>query len=307
MNLLVSGATGFLGSALVSKLLNLGHKVTVLSRDLNKAEAVLGKGPVYLQDVTQLQNLDDYHAVINLAGEPIIDKPWTSAQQQKICHSRWHITEKLAELINKSNNPPECFISGSAIGFYGPSDEERLTETSPGGSDFGHQVCIGWETRANAAASDATRVCIVRTGLVLGSDGGLLARMLMPFKLGVGGRLGSGNQGMSWIHLDDYVDLLLFLLNEPQAQGVFNAVAPNPESNQSFSRTLAGVLKRPSIFGLPSWLLKLVFGKRATLLLDGQFVLPTAALNLGFAFRYPELKGALEQLLLPAPKSELDD
>ncbi|GLS84223.1 TIGR01777 family oxidoreductase [Paraferrimonas haliotis] len=297
MQVLITGATGFIGRVVVKRLQKHGHHITVVSRNLNNAESILGKDAVYLQDLTQLKNLDDYDAVINLAGEPIVDKAWSAKQKQRIIDSRWNITEKLTDLINASANPPRCFISGSAIGIYGSHDHQWLDENAAQNDDFGHQVCLGWEQKALAAQSQQTRVCVIRTGLVLGRGGGLLGKMLLPFKLGLGGRLGSGQQGMSWIHIDDYVDMLLFLMLETEAHGIFNGTAPNPVSNQTFTQCLGKALNRPTVFPVPALVLTLLLGERSSMLLEGQFVIPKAVSELGFAFKYNNLDSALADII----------
>lgn len=294
MNILITGASGFIGQKLVACLAPQ-HKLTLLSRTPAKAQQKLGKEHCYLQSLDTLPNLNQFDAVINLAGEPIVAKRWTAAQKHTICHSRWDITAQLSQLFSQSHQPPKVFISGSAIGFYGRHHAELLDESSPAHDEFSHHVCQRWETLALESAT-ITRVCLLRTGIVLG-HGGALEKMLPPFKLGLGGPIGHGRQGMSWIHIDDMVALIQFLLTNEHCQGIYNATAPHPLSNKQFSQILAKCLNRPALLPLPGCILRLAMGEMADLLLGGQFVYPKRAITAGFDFQYPELTTALQNIL----------
>lgn len=296
MQILITGATGFIGSALVRHLKNQ-YRLTVLSRDPGKAQRRLGYDITVLDSLETLDSLDAFDAVINLAGEPIADKRWSEKQKQKIQQSRWTLTQQLVDKAVAGKTPPGTFISGSAIGYYGSQGEKTITEAFEGFRDeFSHQVCAKWEALLQPL-TQRSRVCIVRTGVVLGCSGGALKKMLTPFRFGLGGKMGSGEQYMSWIHLDDMVKLLRFLLENDQAEGTFNATAPNPVTNAAFTRTLSTVLKRPAEFNLPAWLLKLLFGEMSELMVNGQRVLPARLQDLGFHFCHPDLEEALRSLI----------
>ncbi len=234
--------------------------------------------------------------VVNLAGEGIADTRWSPARKQALRASRVLATRSLALAIRQSKTPPHAFVSGSAIGYYGPHGDEPLTEDAPPGTDFLAELAADWEREAEAA-SPATRLTIVRTGIVLHPDGGALAQMLTPFKLGVGGPLGSGRQYMSWIHRDDWVRLVKTTGFEPDARGAFNATAPAPVTNTEFTRTLGRVLRRPAFMPVPTFTLRALFGELADTLVTGQRVLPAHAERLGFEFRFRQLEAALTDLL----------
>ncbi|MBD1390673.1 TIGR01777 family protein [Neiella sp. HB171785] len=299
MRILVTGGTGFIGQHLIAKLPQ-DSQITVLSRRPEHAKQLFGARVTALQALPESGEFEHYDAVINLAGEPIADKRWSPQQKRKICDSRWQLTEQLASAIATCTNPP-VFISGSAIGFYGDQQQRPIDESSDIDQhtltdDFAHQVCAEWEQRANRV-SQHTRVCIVRTGIVLAPGFGALKKMLPAYRLGLGGPMGSGQQFMSWIHIDDMVNLLLFLLNNNEASGIYNATAPNPVSNRQFSSQLAATLHRPHLFFTPAFVLKLAFGEMANLLLTGQQVKPTRLLDAGFQFQFADLTDALEDLL----------
>ena len=295
MNILITGATGFVGKHLVANLML--HKLTILSRNVDNAIKVLGKQHVFIEDLSQLNNLDEFDAVINLAGEPIVAKRWTKKQKQSICDSRWNITQQISQLIQSSQTPPKTFISASAIGYYGRQGHEPVDEQSGFHDEFSHEICHKWEQLALTAQSAATRVCIPRIGIVLGKNGGALAKMLPPFKLGLGGPIGKGQQGMSWVHQDDLIALIIWMLNTPSAQGVYNATAPNPVSNSVFSQALAKALNRPAKIITPPLALRLAMGEMSELLTEGQYVIPTRALEQGFRFQFTNINDALKSIV----------
>ncbi|GAA5188795.1 TIGR01777 family oxidoreductase [Ferrimonas gelatinilytica] len=295
MQILITGGTGFIGQALIASLPH--HEFTVLTRDTKRARQRLGDRHTYLSSLAQLSHLSDFDAVINLAGEPIADGRWTIQKKRAICDSRWQITAKLTALLDNSQEPPRCWLNASAIGIYGPRDSTPVDESaSLQATDFAAQVCERWEQLARRA-EERTRLCILRIGLVMHPEGGALKKMLPPFRLGLGGRIGDGQQMMSWIHRDDLVALFGFLLENDDACGVFNATAPNPVSNQVFTETLAKTLGKPALLPAPEFALKLAFGEMSILLLTGQAVVPRAAQDAGFIFHYPKLDEALGQLL----------
>lgn len=295
MNILITGASGFIGSQLVN-LLAGEHQLTILSRHPSTTRQSLGANHQYLTSLNDIDDLNHFDAVVNLAGEPIVAKRWSKRQKQVICTSRWNITARLSQLIKQSTNPPKVMVSGSAIGFYGRQGEHPLDETSQPHIEFSHEICSTWEQLAQDAASDKTRVCIIRIGIVLG-QGGALAKMLPPFKLGLGGPIGHGRQGMSWIHIDDVIALIDFLLNQENCQGIFNATAPHPVSNGEFAKTLGKVLNRPALLTTPPLALRLAMGEMSELLTEGQFVIPKRALAAGFTFKYSELEAALTSIV----------
>ncbi|MCE9679557.1 TIGR01777 family oxidoreductase [Shewanella sp. AS1] len=303
MKILITGGTGFIGRQLVQAL-GQDNQLTLLTRSAGKAHLEKEGQHKLIGNLSALSSLDGYDAVINLAGEPIADKRWTLAQKQQICHSRWGITEQLSQLIIASKQPPSVFISGSAIGIYGhhdknaPIDEDfSLAHFSETGQEekFAHSVCSRWEELAFNADTH-TRVCIIRIGIVLGLTGGALKKMLVPFKLGGGGTIGSGTQGMSWVHQQDLISIILFLLNNPECQGIYNATAPHPVSNKEFTLALGQALHRPTILPVPAPMLSLMLGELSELLLEGQYVYPKRLLEAGFQFHYTELEDALAAL-----------
>lgn len=298
MKILFTGGTGLIGSAFINRFAHQ-HQYTVLTRDPAKAKKILGPQVHTITRLDSLTNLDSFDAVINLAGEPIADKRWTAARKAQLEHSRWVITNQLAALMNQSSMPPKVVISGSAVGYYGRQGTTQVTESSYSAyPEYSHLLCRKWEQAAQQCAA-VTRLCIVRTGIVLAAKGGALARMALPFKLGFGGPIGSGKQMMSWIHLNDMVSVLAYLLEHEQCQGNYNATAPVPVSNREFSQTLAKVLRRPCLFTVPAVVLRTVFGEMADIILTGQAVLPERLQQEGFTFQYPSLEPALANVLKP--------
>lgn len=300
MKILITGGTGFIGRRLVAHL-KVAHEVLVLTRQGSRAYDLLGHDVKLLDSLDRLDNLNDVDAVINLAGEPIANGRWSERRKQLLCDSRWLLTEQLVDLVKLSDTPPRVLLNASAIGWYGRQGDEPLDEQCQTPHDeFTHQLCQQWENLAREARSKHTRVCIVRIGLVLGPDGGALPKMLPPYRVGLGGPMGTGHQIMSWIHIQDLVRAILFLLEHDECDGLFNGTAPQPVSNREFSQTLAGTLHRPHLFFVPAPLLQLLMGEAADLLLTGQKVLPTRLQQAGFHFTYPALPQALANLLSTA-------
>ncbi|MDO9106595.1 MAG: TIGR01777 family oxidoreductase [Methylovulum sp.] len=297
MNILITGGTGFIGSALTRKLSAQGHAVSVLSRKPESVAKLCGPDTQALGNLNELMPEDSYPVVINLAGAPIFDGRWNASRKQLIRSSRIQLTEQLLEWMANSEVKPELLISGSAIGYYGDQGDTLLTEQSAGADDFAAELCKDWEQATIRAAELGTRVCLIRTGLVLAGDGGLLQRMRLPFQLGLGGRLGSGQQWMSWIHRDDWIAIALAMIDTPSMQGAYNATAPHPVTNSEFTQTLAHSLKRPALLPVPTGLLKLLLGEMSGLVLGSQRVIPERLLEQGFQFRYPLLDNALDEAL----------
>ncbi|WP_437613643.1 TIGR01777 family oxidoreductase [Erwinia sp. V71] len=293
MHILLTGGTGLIGSYLIPRLLQSGHQVSVVTRDVAAARARLGEDVQFWSGLDQQHDLNGIDAVINLAGEPIADKRWTDEHKQLLCESRWQITERLASLIKASSQPPAVLISGSATGFYGDTGDLVLTEDDPGHDEFTHQLCARWEELALTAESEQTRVCLLRTGVVLAKNGGALEKLRMPFKLGFGGPLGSGKQYVPWIHIDDMANAILWLLDNPSLRGPFNMVAPYAVRNEQFSATLGQAMHRPAVFRTPASAVQLLMGEAAVLVLGGQHVLPKLLEESGFGFRWFQLDEAL--------------
>ena len=294
MHIFITGATGLIGKALSRKLIAQGHHLTALNRSAEQASQVL---PPAVKIVTTLSDYTDFNgfdAVINLAGEPIFDRRWTTPQKSRLKNSRITLTENLVALINRSSRPPHTFISGSATGYYGHCQEELIDESHSAAQGFAAQLCQQWEQAAQQAD---TRVCILRTGIVISPHGGALAKILPLYRLGLGGKLGNGRQYWGWIALEDMVDGILFLLQHPQCQGPFNLVSPLPIRNSEFNQTLGKILRRPHFVAVPAFVLRILLGERVCLLLDSQRVVPNKLMTCGFTFRFAELDNALVEAL----------
>lgn len=300
MKILLTGGTGFIGRELLKHLTT--HEVVLLTRSPEKAKQIVSHADLgnitYISHLNGFHDLNDFDSIINLAGEPIADKRWSSEQKKKICESRWKLTEQLVSLIHASTTPPSVFISGSAVGYYSDQQEHPFDESLHVHCEhFPHHVCAKWEEIANRARSENIRICILRTGVVLGCDGGALAKMLLPYKIGVGGPVGSGRQYMPWIHKLDMVRAIVYLLETEHAHGEFNVCAPHPVTNRHFSGTLARTLKRPHFLFTPKWAIKAIMGECSVLLLDSIRAKPKKLTELGFRFSYSRLEPALKNLL----------
>lgn len=295
--ILITGGSGLIGQHLIPKL-SSDYNIVLVTRNVASAELRIGNKVTFCSNIDDLENLNDFYGIINLAGEPIIDKRWNKKQKQQIEQSRWQITEKLVALCQQSQRPPQVFLSGSAIGYYGRQGDTPIDENHQQPYDeFSHHLCKTWENIALQAQNEYTRVCLLRTGVVLTRHGGALQKMLFPFRLCLGGRIGSGKQYLSWIHIKDLVEAILLLLDKPYCQGAFNLTAPQPVTNSDFSRTLAKQVRRPALLPMPGFMLRLLMGEGADLLLHGQRVLPTNLQQAGFEFSHPTLTEALQNLL----------
>jgi len=294
--ILVTGGTGFIGARLVAALAAAGHEVTILTRRRENALAL--PAPIRIvTDLAQIAAAARIDAIVNLAGEPIANGLWTRRKRGKIVESRLGITWAVGQLIERLETKPLVLVSGSAIGWYGLRGDEPLGEDRDGRDCFSHRVCSAWEYAARLAAGRQTRLVLLRTGLVLGREGGVLSRMLAPFEFGLGGRFGSGRQQMSWIHRDDLVRLIVRAIADPALSGPVNGTAPEPAANADFTRALGRALRRPAILPVPAAPLRLALGDFADeLLLGGQRVLPAKAQAAGFRFDYPTLDGALAEI-----------
>jgi len=298
MKIVIAGGSGFLGRPLAAALARDGNEIVVLTRGSGAA-----RGLAQLRSVAWTPNgetgpwaaeIDGAAALVNLAGEPIAGRRWSDAQKQRILESRVQATRSLVAAVRAAATPPPIFVSGSAVGYYGPLGDEVATEDTPPGSDFLAHVSVQWEAAATAAASARTRLVCIRTGIVLEKDGGALPQMLPPFKVGAGGPVGSGRQYWPWIHRDDWIALVKWAIQTPAATGALNATAPNPVTNADFARALGRTMRRPAFMPAPAFALRLMLGEMAdALLLSGQRAVPAKAERFGFAFRYPRLDQAL--------------
>lgn len=300
MKILIAGGTGLIGSALAESLFSEGHKVGIISR--TPASVHRDYHPVSWDESSLLKELSGADAVINLAGASLAgDNPlqmrWTPKRKEAIISSRLSVGEKLTQAISKLDRPPQTFVQASAIGFYGNQGFENTDENSQPGSDFLAEVCQGWEASTSILEEMGIRRLVIRIGLVLSPKGGLLPLLALPFRLFIGGKIGSGNQYLSWIHIQDIVGSIKYLISDPKHQGIYNLTAPNPVTNRIFSELLGKTLHRPSWLPVPAPVLKIALGEAATLALDGKPVFPTKLLKAGYQFQFPDLDNCLNDLL----------
>jgi len=297
MKILITGGTGFIGQTLCHRLLDLDHELIVLSRRPEQVSKLCGDAVAAISNLDDLPTDESIGAIINLSGEGIADARWTRRRKQKLLDSRIDITEQLIAYVAKAKHKLSIMISGSAVGYYGNNYDTEHDEITDNPDDFAQQLCKKWEAAAEPVKDHGVRLCILRTGLVIGKDGGFVKRMLLPFKLGLGGRLGDGNQWMSWIHKDDLIAIIEMLLTSPDLEGNFNATAPEPVTNAEFSLCLAKNLNRPAIFPVPAIVLKLLLGEMSELLLGGQKVIPENLMEQNFRFQFESLDSALKAIL----------
>ena len=309
MNVVILGGSGLVGRALSSDWANDGHVVTIVCRHPEKVPPIQPIVEVVRWDgrttAGWADRLDGADAVVNLAGETIggnhlgqiFFQRWSESKKQRILDSRVNAGRAVVEAVRAARKKPSMLLQMSAVGYYGPRGEEDLDEGAAAGTDFLAGVCAEWERSTEAVEAMGVRRVVVRTGLVLSLQGGLFPVILLPFRLFVGGPLGSGRQGFSWIHAEDHRRALRFLVENPQARGVYNVTAPEPVSNAELGRQVSRALRRPYWFPTPAPLLRLVLGEKATLVLDGQRVVPRRLLETGFEFRHPTLDAALASLL----------
>lgn len=294
---LITGGSGFIGSHLIPKLLAENNKITVLSRTPAKTLAQFKQSVEVIDDLTTLDNSQQFDVVINFAGQGIADKRWSDKVKQQLFESRLLTTRALVEFMRRADNKPELFISGSATGIYGLRDDEVLTEDAEGDSSYSTELCEDWENEAKEAELLGIRCCYLRTGIVLG-NGGALSKMLPPFKFGLGGPMGDGKQFMSWIHMDDLIGIISHIVSNPTINGPVNGTAPNPVPNKEFAKILGKVLKRPAFLPLPGFVLKLLMGEMGEeLLLSGHRAIPEKISQAGYSFLYEELEAALSSVI----------
>jgi uncharacterized protein len=305
MKIAITGATGFVGTHLVKKLAKQGHHLIILTRSSAKANQQFPASSFPNLEIIKYtptesgkwqEKISGCDGVINLAGEPIAEKRWSEAHKQVLLNSRKIGTEKVVESIKNAPQKPVFLINFSAIGYYGTSETATFDENSHSGNDFLAHICENWEEEANKVKEFGTRLVIIRSGIVLG-NGGALAKMLPAFNLFAGGKIGSGKQWFSWIHIEDLVNLIIEGINRSDMTGVFNGTSPNPVTMDQLCTTLGSILNRPSWLPVPSFVLQLLLGDGAKVVLEGQKVLPNHTLSIGFNYEYPELKEALTNII----------
>jgi len=302
MRIVVAGGSGFIGQALCAELIKTGHAVIVLTRDVEAAGPRLGDHVETVEWNADASGawasvIDGADAVVNLAGENIGEGRWTAERKQRIIGSRLNATNALVQAIAKAKRKPSVMVNSSAIGYYGPHGDEIVTEKDPAGNDFLAQTTKQWEEAAKKVESYGARLIILRNGVVLEKGGGALEKFLTPFRLFVGGTLGSGKQWFSWVHRDDVVGLILFALQNNAAKGALNATAPEPQTMKDFCATLGKVMGRPSWAPVPAFVLKIVLGEMSEMVLNGQRVVPAAAEKAGYKFKYRTSEQALSAIL----------
>jgi hypothetical protein len=300
MKILIAGGTGLIGKQLIRLLISDGHTVVLLSRSADRLPPLMGMTAVKWDGKTTggwSELMEDVDAVVNLAGENIGSFPWTEKRKRKFRESRVAAGIALSKAIEDSRVRPSVLIQASAVGFYGPRGGEEVDESACSGGDFSSKLCVDWEASTKRIEDLDIRRVIVRTGIVLDKKGGILQQMALPVKFFAGGRLGSGKQGIPWIHMDDEVNAIKYLIETNAARGVFNLSAPAPVSNAEFMRNIAFCLHRPYWFHVPQKAIKLVLGEMSALLLNGQFMVPRKLLDLGFNFKFATIDQALEDLL----------
>ena len=299
MRVLITGGSGFVGQRLCQRLAEADHRLLVVSRDPEAVRKRLPEGAEVRRSVLDFVDTPP-DAIVNLAGESIAARRWSDDQKSRLIDSRVNITRDLVmlceQLKSSGGRAPRVMVSASAMGYYGDQGDREVTEETPPHDEFAHRLCKRWEETAREAADYGTRVAILRIGLVLDAGGGSLQKMLPPFKLGLGGRFGSGKQFMPWVHREDLVRAILFLLDNDELEGAFNASAPHPVTNAEFSRTLAKRLRRPAIFPVPAFVLETAFGEMSRLLLTGADMRPKRLQEAGFQFQFETLDAALADI-----------
>jgi uncharacterized protein (TIGR01777 family) len=298
---LIFGGTGFLGRQLTRELLASGYQVSVITRNRQMAANIADTQVELIEwdnisPLSAMYNFKEIDAVINFAGESIGNRRWSDSVKQDILNSRLKTTRAIVNAINDGTMKPKVLINASAVGYYGPHQDDKITENEGPGQDFLAEVCRNWEDEAYKVQNERTRVVTIRIGVVLGNQGAL-TRMVMPFRFYVGGPLGRGNQWLSWIHIQDLIRMLRFILEHEQVTGPVNGTAPNPVSMKDFTNALGKVLGRPSWLPVPEFLLKIVLGQMSEMLLHGQRAIPQKIIDNGFEFRFADLRSALEDVL----------
>lgn len=294
MKILITGGSGFIGQHLCRRLAAHGHELIVLSRRPRRAVKLLPEETRIVSSLDDIADDEPIDGIINLAGESLFSGRWTERRKKVLFDSRIGVTQALVGLVSRLQRKPAVMVSGSAVGFYGDAGNAELTEDSAARKrDFGYLLCDAWEQSARPVSRQGVRLCLVRTGIVLGRDGGMLGKLLPLYRLGFGAMLGDGSQWLSWIHIDDMVAILVRAVETPGIDGVFNATAPAPVTQREFHRSLAGAVKRPAFLRVPSVALRAGLGEQSEILLGGQRVYPRRLEQQGFVFRFPDLRSAL--------------
>jgi uncharacterized protein (TIGR01777 family) len=301
MRIIISGGSGAIGRALTESLATDGHDVIILSRSPERVKRLPKSARAELWDGQSASGwghlVEGSQAIINLAGENLAEGRWTEERKRRIRQSRLKAGQAINEAIEAAQQKPAVVIQSSAVGYYGPHQDEMVTEDTPAGDDFLAQLCVDWEASTAPVEALGIRRPIIRSGVVLTEDSGALPRMALPFKMFVGGPLGSGRQWFPWLHMNDEIAAIRFLLDHEQATGPFNLTSPNPLTNAQFSKVLGRVLNRPAFWPIPAISLQLLFGELSSTLLEGQRVIPKRLQEMGFTFQYPQAEAALRDLL----------
>ena len=304
MHVLITGGTGLIGTALTTSLRADDHRVTVLSR--KKSPQVPAGTAVVTWDARTAEGWGDLvngvDAIVNLAGENLagagpVPARWTESRKQLLRDSRLNAGHAVAQAIEGADHPPRVLVQASGVGYYGPSGDEPVDEGAPAGSDFLAKLAVDWEDSTRSVEERGVRQVIIRTGAVLSTAGGALPKLLLPYRLFVGGPVGTGRQFLPWIHIDDEVSAIRFLIDQPEASGAFNLTAPGSVTNRQFGEVVGRVLHRPSLLPVPEFVMRGLFGEVATVVLEGQRAIPQRLQSLGYVFRFPELEGALRNLV----------
>lgn len=292
MNILITGGTGFIGSALTKFFIQKGYLTTILSRNCPALSSVR-----IIKSIEQINVDEKIDIIINLAGAPI-NKKWTNSYKEVLIDSRLEITKNLILLIKSLKTKPNLLISASAIGYYGNQSNNYIDENSLYINDFTHKLCNLWELEAKKAEKLGVRTCITRLGVVLGKNGGALEEMLSIFRLGLGGKIGSGKQFFSWVHIDDIIGAFNFLIKDKTQKGIYNLTSPNPVTNYRFTKELGKMINRPTVLTIPKFVIKMIFGEMGDkLLLNGSAVYPKKLLDSGYEFQFKTIEASLENIL----------
>lgn len=297
MHVLITGGTGFIGTALTEELLNSDYRVSVLSRDRSRAQGHFGGRVEAYESLEHVASHNAPEVIVNLAGKNLGDERWTDEVKEKLLASRLNTTQHVVDYIANAANKPKLLISGSAVGYYGARGEEVLTEASSPGDEFQADLCQRWEHTASQAEQYGVRVCISRTGVVLGRGGGALSGLAPLFKYGLGAVAGSGTQWLSWVHMHDLIRMFVQFMEDDALSGAFNNTAPNPVTNHEFSDAIGRALHRPVLLRAPALAMRAMYGEMAHLYLTGQKVIPQRHLQNGFQYRYPDIDSALAEAL----------
>jgi uncharacterized protein (TIGR01777 family) len=306
MRIILTGGSGLIGRALTEDLIQAGHEVVILSRNPENVRDLLGGASVVAWDgktnAGWVELAEETDAIVNLAGESIagdgfIPSRWTAERKRRIRQSRIDAGKAVVDAVKATNHKPEVIIQSSAVGYYGPHADEIINEDFPVGTDYLASICADWEAATEAIEEQGVRRVIIRTGLVFTAQGGIFARLQLPYKLFVGGPMGSGDQYYSWIHVQDMIAAIRFLIGNKSAQGAFNMTAPNPVTSRQFGKTLGKVMRRPSVVPVPGFAMKIALGEVSMTALEGQRVIPKRLLDMGFEFKYPELEEALLEIV----------